>query len=243
MKKRLVIGLMMALVLSLSACGGEEGSGKEGKENVKTTESATGGDNKDAEKENKKESKKNGVSLEALESMEVSPLEDFEFRRDGDVADGLQLCGYKGNDEMVVLPEEVDGKKVVSISSMVFGEGSSVKAIKISDSVQRITASFMDNTNLKYVIFGSGLKVVGDGAFANCESLEEVKLNEGVEKIGEAAFSIENLNYIYIPDTVKEIATIAIMTGRNEEVVIAGKAGSAAEEHAKQMGFVFEVVE
>lgn len=243
MKRKLLVGLVMAIILSLCACGSGDNTGETDKKDATQNESTTSDNQKVSDKENKKESKNKGVSLEALESMEVSPLEDFEFRRDGDVADGLQLCGYKGNDEMVVLPEEVDGKKVVSISSMVFGEGSSVKAIKISDSVQRISASFMDNANLKYVIFGSGLKVVGDGSFANCESLEEVKLNEGVEKIGEAAFSIENLNYIYIPDTVKEISTIAIMTGRNEEVVIAGKAGSMAEEHAKQMGFIFEVVE
>lgn len=241
---------MLALVLSLSACGGNEGTGSDNNENLSQCENSTGGGGNtpvkdaDADKEIKKESKKNEVSLENLKSMKVSPIEDFEFGPDNEVVDALQVCSYNGKDEMVSIPGEVDGKKVVSIANMVFGEDSSIKAVRIPDSIERISGSFLYNKELQYIIWGSGLKEIGDASFVGCHSLKEVILNEGVEKIGNAAFAdMENLTYMYIPSTVVEIGEAAIMTKNFENFVIAGKAGSKAEEYAKENNYTFEVVE
>ncbi len=46
MKRKLLMGLVMALALSLSACGGSESTGSEGTENVTQGESVSDGDNK-----------------------------------------------------------------------------------------------------------------------------------------------------------------------------------------------------
>lgn len=247
MKRNFLVGIMLALVLSLSACGGNEGTGSDNNENVSQWENSTGGEgnipDKDADFEVKKKFEKKEVTLENLASMEVSPIEDFEFGPDKKVLGALEVRGYNGKDEMVAIPDEVDGKKVVNIC-MVFDDDSSVKAVRIPDSVERISGSFSQNEKLQYVIFGSGLKEIGDASFVGCHSLKEVILNEGVEKIGNAAFAdMENLTYMYIPSTVVEIGEAAIMVQNFEDFVIAGKAGSKAEEYAKENGFTFEVVE
>ena len=236
MKKKYLIAMIISMVLALSACGGNEGAATEGKDSVTKTESTSDGE--------KKDSKKNEVSLEALENLEASPAEDFEFMPDGMNPNGWSLYGYNGKDEMVVIPEEVDGKKVVSIISEAFGEGSGVKAVKIPDSVEVISRGFEGNEDLQYVVFGNGLKEIGDCAFQGCNALERVELNEGLEKLGANAFAVvDSLTYIYIPESVTKIEITAIGTANKANCVIAGKAGSRAEEYAKERNFTFEAVE
>ena len=51
-----------------------------------------------------------------------------------------------------------------------------------------------------------------------------------------------NLEYIYVQDSVVEIEVTAIMADESK-CVIAGKAGSVAEEFANQWNYTFEAVE
>lgn len=237
MKRRLLLGLVMALALSLSACGGSEGTTEADKESSVQSSGAATDDTDTKEEEG---SKKEEVSLEALANHPVAPAEDFEVM---DAGNGVAICGYKGKEEMVVVPEEIDGQKVIRIIGKAFGEGSGVKAVKIPDTVEVISEGFTGNDDLQYVIFGSGLKTVGDLAFQGCSSLKRVKLPEGVEELGPNAFySVKSLEYIYIPESVVEMNTTAIYAPA-ENFVIAGKAGSVAEEYANQWNYTFEALE
>lgn len=60
----------------------------------------------------------------------VTPAENYIFEKDQN-SDGLALCGYVGKEKIVILPEEVNGIKVVSITNKAFGANSGVRAIKI----------------------------------------------------------------------------------------------------------------
>ena len=211
MKKQLLLGLVLIVILLLSAYS------------------------------NHKETEKEAL-INALENQTVAPAEDFEFKADEKI-DGLSLCGYMGQEKIVVVPEEVDGKKVVSITNKAFGEGSCVKAIKIPDSVERISAGFHGNEDLQYIVFGSGLKEIGEYAFFGCHALDRIELNEGLERLEYNAFAdMDSLTYLYVPDTVTEIIGAAIHIF-NEDFVMAGKAGSKAEEYAKLLRYPFEIVE
>lgn len=171
MRRKVLVGLVMALVLSLSACGGSEG-----------TASDTG-----------KES--------SVQSGEATDNTDTK------------------------------------------GEGSGVKAVKITDTVYVLAEAFTDNEELQYVILGSGLKEIDMCAFQNCTSLIRVELPEGVEKLGINAFAgAMNLEYIYIPNSVVEMETTAIVADESK-CVIAGKSGSKAEEFANQWNYTFEAVD
>lgn len=58
------------------------------------------------------------------------------------------------------------------------------------------------------IVIPSGVKEIGESAFANCESLESVVIPDGVTKIGSHAFSsCYSLKSIKIPSTVIEIST------------------------------------
>lgn len=179
--------------------------------------------------------------IKALENQAVAPAEDFEFVED-EISDGLSLCGYKGPEEIVVIPEEVNGKKVVSITNKAFGKDSGVKAVKIPDSVERISAGFQGNEELEHIIWGNGLKEIGEYSFFGCHALERIELNEGLERLEYNAFAdMDNLTYLYVPDTV-EIVSVGIHIF-NDDFVMAGKAGSKAEEYAKLLRYTFETVE
>ncbi len=211
MRRRLLLGLVMLVVLLLGACTKEESAEKE------------------------------KALISALKKQSVTPAEDFEFEMD-ERLDGLSLCGYIGQSEIVVIPDEVNGKKVVSITNKAFGEGSGVKAIKIPDSVERISAGFQGNAELQYIVFGSGLKEIGEYSFFGCHALDRVELNEGLEKLEYNAFAdMDQLNYLYVPGTVTEIIGPAIHIF-NEDFVLAGKAGSKAEEYADLLRYTFEII-
>ena len=82
------------------------------------------------------------------------------------------------------------------------------------------------------------LTVIEDEAFMGV-SAEVVVLPEGTESIGDYAFAqSKGLRQVYIPDSVKTIGEHAF-DGCSEELVVCGKAGSAAEEfaEAKEMEF------
>ncbi len=211
MKKQLVLGLVLIMVLLLSACT------------------------------NHKETEKEAL-INALENQAVASEESFVFK-DDEKSDGLSLCEYIGNEKIVVIPEEVDGKKVVSITNKAFGEGSGVKAVKMPDSVERISAGFHGNEDLQYIVFGSGLKEIGEYSFFGCHALDRIELNEGLERLEYNAFAdMDSLTYLYVPDTVTEIIGAAVHIF-NEDFVMAGKAGSKAEEYAKLLRYTFEIVE
>ena len=81
------------------------------------------------------------------------------------VEDGIVITGYNGNDSMVVVPEEIDGKTVTAIASGAF--------------ISR------DMTTL---VLSRRLIKVADGAFVDCSRLETVYFPDGLYEIGNDAF-------------------------------------------------------
>lgn len=236
MKRTLIIGMLMIGILTFVACG-NEGAG---------TPVATGAA-KEEVKETKKENEQRELSMETLRNHEVSPVSDFQFRLSSN--GNYEIDKYLGNAEIVVVPEEYEGKKVVGIVKLVFGKDSGVKAVKLPDSVEYISGSFMENDKLEYVICGEGLKEIKQLSFTGCSSLKELELNEGLEKIDSMAFSgLKSMKEIYIPGTVKEIGSGNFNAMSNQNFIIKGKTGSCIEtfvsdEAAPQYGHTFEAVE
>lgn len=202
-------------------------------------------DAQEEEKENKKEEskkeedKKVEISLETLRNHEVAPESDFEV---SDYYAGVRIDKYKGKDELVVIPDEINGMKVLALGAWVF-EDTNVKGVKLSDSVETLTMTFMDNTEIKYVICGSSLKTVETGAFAECKSLETIEFQEELTTIGQAAITgCESLKVLYIPESVTEMDGMSIVA-IPEGFIMKGKAGSKAEELANQKGYIFEAID
>lgn len=230
MKKILLMFFAFTMVLYIAGCGAKEEESTPNNDNQNQTENNGNNESNNDSKE---------ITLEDVMNAPESPESDFVCvdHGNGDV----ELLGYNGDDDIVVIPQSCNGRKITTISSYVFGVNSKIKAIKLSDSVTLVNEfAFAANTNLEIVVFGSGVKEIGFCAFQLCNNLREVILNDGLEIIGETSFvGCSSLEKLEIPESVKEIQ-IGPFVGCSDGFTIIGKAGSVAETYAKDNGITFE---
>lgn len=100
--------------------------------------------------------------------------------------DGVMLTmggsAYIGEKELVI-PAEVEGKKVVAIATLAFS-GFSAEKVVIPDSVQTLGSGVFKNCkNLRSVQFGKGVYEIGAECFMGCERLESVEIPSAVTEI------------------------------------------------------------
>ena len=101
-----------------------------------------------------------------------------------DGSDGCAVIGYKGDDTDIIVPDEVNGIKVVAIGDN----------------------AFRANDKITSVSLGANVKNIGVAAFAGCDSLGEVSLGDSLEKIAVAAFfGCKQLKTAELPSSVKLI--------------------------------------
>ena len=152
--------------------------------------------------------KKYGAVAELVESGEkltVAVDTDFEYEV---VADGVKITKYTGAyksesaDDYIILiiPETIAGKSVVSIGKEAFAIVAHLDAIVIPNSVTVIeNLAFYGCSYLTYVKFGDRAKQIGDYSFAMCPSLYNVDISSA-DKIGIGAFiGCDSLNTITLP--------------------------------------------
>ena len=89
----------------------------------------------------------------------------------------LIITKYCGQESDVVIPSEIDGKKVSEIGEEAFANCESLKNVIISD----------------------GITIIGDYAFINCPNLESIKIPNSIEEMGIYVFAFEES---YEPSTV-----------------------------------------
>lgn len=80
---------------------------------------------------------------------------------------GLMVTGCGGTAPSVIVPQEVEGKKIVEIAKK----------------------AFLSRKHIRELILPATIKKIGDWAFAYCGKLERVVLPESVEEIGKAVFA------------------------------------------------------
>ena len=234
MKKRLLVLGLAFTMLAATACGTSSDGGNKTSKADKTVTATSNSDKtsetqkNDDKKDDAKESYKSAddITMDDLKNHEETPAEDFEY---ADGPDGsVVIEGYTGGDPIVVIPNEIDGKKVMDFGKT-FMNNQDIVAVRVGDNVEEIAESAFGNCpSLKYIISGKNVKTVGGGNFAGCTNLKEVVLNDGLESFGTAGRGIssglgdEDIE-VNIPDSVNEIATA--MLGYKFKV----KAGSYAE--------------
>ena len=244
MKKRLLVLGLAFTMLAATACGTSSDNGSKTSKADKTVTAATNddkktetqkNDDKDAKKEETKESYKSAddITMDDLNNHEETSADDFEY---GDGPDGsVVIDGYTGDDPIVVIPNEIDGKKVVDIGRM-FANNKDVVAIKVGDNVEDIIENAFTNCdNLKYIVFGKNVKTIEDGLLGG-KKFEQVEFNDGIEQIGSSKNGLILLNSIEvkIPESVKEMYLYKAKT-------LIVKSGSYAESYAKENNMDYRV--
>ena len=143
--------------------------------------------------------------------------------------DGVTIESYTGSSSTVVIPEEIDGKKVTGIGDNAFNGNVIVTSVTIPDTVTSINLSaFYGCTKLSQVNLPPNLQFIGWRAFAGCTSLTSVEIpkslteceldvfadsglttatfEDGTTSILSNMFnSAEKLVNVTIPDTVTSI--------------------------------------
>ncbi len=164
-------------------------------------------------------------------SNKTTPAKYFEYKE----VDGyIIVMSYTGTDGNVVIPSEIDGKKVMALGGKIFFCNEFVTSVELPETIVEIpTYAFYKCTNLEKVVIPEGVKfigmhafeectsltavqipdsvvTIGDFAFCKCTNLSDVKMSGNVQSIGMYSFSnCETLSTIALPDTLVSVGDMA----------------------------------
>ena len=93
---------------------------------------------------------------------------EYETLADGSVC----ITKYTGSDESVVIPGELDGKRVKAVGQQIFADDTTV------------------NGKVKELTLSEGIESIKKNAFVNARALEKIELPSTVNKIGDNAFKL-----------------------------------------------------
>ena len=187
MKNKMVRGLVVAGMVSmmLTACGSKEQA-----DVVQTTDMPVVQETAVNTSITEEEAPKAEAVTLTDEDMVVVPIDDTTAK----------FQSYSGEAENIIIPEEINGRKITVIGEESFANETKLKSIVIPDTVTEIQ-SF---------------------AFINCDNLDDVVMSKNIEKIGERAFLGPNCYEIDLPDTLKELGDGAFSNCEFSELVIPG---------------------
>ena len=236
MKKRLLIlGMIFTMVVSSAGCGSSssDNAGKTDQTkqtaDVQDSQKDTSLSDKSDDKNDTSYKSADEITMDDLMSHDETPAEDFEFN---DNSDEIVIEKYVGKDPIVVIPDEIDGKKVVGFNKT-FSHDKNIIAVRIGNNITEIDRdAFGNSVNLKYLVLGKSVKSIDGGNFSGT-SLKELILNDGLEKIGEDDFMdyvdppLNNWGMdLKIPESVTELHV--------SDFNLIGKPGSYAEQYANE---------
>ena len=243
MKKRLLVLGLAFTMLAATACGTSSYNGNKTSKADKTVTATSNSDKtsetqkNDDKKDDAKESYKSAddITMDDLKNHEETLAEDFKYR---DKSNGEAVIKeYTGDDPIVVIPNEIDGKKVVDFGK-IFTNDKDIVAVKVGDNVEEIAdGAFTNCDNLKYVILGKNVKKFNDNNVGG-KKLEALELNDGLEELGTGSSTTGVIVMgdidVKIPESVKK------MDFACKKAMIV-KAGSYAESYAKENNMDYRV--
>lgn len=150
----------------------------------------------------------------ASKSETESTLSNVEWEYVNLSDDTIEIIACKEQlPSKIVFPSYIDGKKVVSIGSAVFGAAKTkgadrlrVESVRIPQGITAIGSSvFAGCKALKEVILPKGLSSIGVNAFQNCKALPSITIPDSVTHIGNGAFSGSSIQSIVLPGGIGSV--------------------------------------
>ena len=197
MKVKRLTAALLAAAITVSSIAPEalaEISGAGGTSTVnESADPASGGSDKAEE---------SGKTVSASESGEGESDYTYNALDDGTI----EITGYSGSAENIVIPAQIDGKSVTRIGNNAF-EKSSAKEIVIPDSVTEIgSQAFSGCGKLTGVSIPNSVTMIRDRAFFDCNSLASITIPDSVTDIELQAFcNCTSLKSVTIPASVTDI--------------------------------------
>ena len=197
MKVKRLTAAILAAAITVSSIAPEalaEISGAGGTSTVnESADPASGGSDKAEE---------SGKTVSASEPGEGESDYTYNALDDGTI----EITGYSGSAENIVIPAQIDGKSVTRIGNNAF-EKSSAKEIVIPDSVTEIgSQAFSGCGKLTGVSIPNSVTTIRDRAFFDCNSLASITIPDSVTDIELQAFcNCTSLKEVTIPASVTYI--------------------------------------
>ncbi|MCL1988417.1 MAG: Mur ligase family protein [Firmicutes bacterium] len=150
------------------------------------------------------------------------------------------ITKFNGADEVVRLPETLQGLPVCGIDENAFAHRKNLRRVVMPSTVRSVRyCAFYNCVRLNRVTFAADLRIIGRSAFNMCFRLNEIVLNDNLIEIGEMAFyGCEGLSAAYIPPSVGLIGENAF--GLCHNLTIFGQVGSFAEKYAADNNIPFK---
>lgn len=132
-----------------------------------------------------------------VEKKDVDNLSMFtyEINEHGSIT----ITGYTGAESNVIIPEEIEGRKVEIIGERAFKQSNTIESITLPNSILEIQAwAFKNCARLREVVMSDGIVLIGGWAFKDCPQLNMVVLPVSVNTIQGWAFEgcSDNLQFI-----------------------------------------------
>ena len=147
---------------------------------------------------------------------------DYEYSI---VDNSVTIDRYTGSDSVVVMPDNIDGYDVTGIAGSAFAGCTSIKDIKLPESITYIGMEFIKETQIETITIPQSVKNAEyyyhwGGIFTGAEKLKEVIFEDGIKNIPAnvcrtgynnqwSNYGINNIEKVYIPDSVETIEEYA----------------------------------
>lgn len=161
------------------------------------------------------------ISEPSIEGNRVNPIAENKFETE-DVTGGVKITSCTGNSPEVIIPETIDGKRVVSIRGMMFATSVAITKLYIPSGVVEVN-DFMGAFYIYSDAFAE-IEVAADNpafysrdgvlyskdnellCYPNGKADESFTIPDGTSAIGTYAFgNAKNLKSVTIPESVTEL--------------------------------------
>jgi len=127
---------------------------------------------------------------EEFDDLEDLPVAGLSYRVCDDGAScTIKSIGRAIKNRRFIIPEEIDGYKVVGIEANAFRYCTEIVELVIPEGVLTIgDFAFYSCRNLRRVIISDTVEYIGESAFEYCRAVKYVKIGDGVKTISDRAF-------------------------------------------------------
>lgn len=134
----------------------------------------------------------------------------------------IEIVNYHGSAESIIIPAEIDGKKVKSVYLKHNENRDIIKHVTISEGILSLdNFAFKDYHNLETVILPDSLNAIGAGAFLGCSNLKTINLPENLTELDYDTFkNCTSLKTIVLSNNITSIETDAFSNCSSLETVI-----------------------
>lgn len=181
------------------------------------------------------------LTLEEVLAAEETDANEFQYSPSA-TGEGIFISGCTSDDDIIVIPEEIDGQPVVSMGI----NGVNLldcRALVLPDSIEYLEGGSIGVLdNLEILVLGSGMQEGLDMPTAIYPNLRIIYVQEGAKNIPVViTYGADKLEKVYLPASLeKEAFETSVVIANCGDPTFVVPAGSAAEQYAIDNGYKYE---